>query len=127
MLLKIAPDLNDKQINEIVEVVIAAQLNGIIAVNTTIERNNLQTSQREIDKMGAGGLSGKPLQKRSRDMIWYIKRLSQNKFDIIGCGGIFDYRDVEEKFNAGASLVQLYTGLIYEGPAVVKNCLKSMG
>ncbi len=127
LLLKIAPDLNDKQINEIVEVVIAAQLNGIIAVNTTIERNNLQTSQQETDKMGAGGLSGKPLQKRSTDMIWYIKRLSQNKFDILGCGGIFNYRNVEEKFNAGASLVQLYTGLIYEGPGIVKNCLKSMG
>lgn len=121
LLLKIAPDLADEQLDEIVEVVQETGLDGVIATNTTIERTGLKTCSEVVEKMGAGGLSGKPLTRRATDVIRYLSRRSNGSFVIIGVGGIHSPEDALEKMKAGASLVQLYTGFIYEGPALIKR------
>lgn len=121
ILLKIAPDLTDLQLDEIIEVVLESQIDGIIATNTTISRKNLKSSKDEIEKAGAGGLSGKPLSKRSTEVIKYISHKANKRFHIIGAGGIHSPDDAIEKLNAGADLIQLYTGFIYEGPALIKK------
>jgi dihydroorotate dehydrogenase len=126
LLLKIAPDLTNEQLDEIVEVVLETKLDGVIATNTTISRENLKTSASELESMGAGGLSGKPLSNRSTEVIKYIASKSQKRFAIIGSGGIHSPEDAMEKLNAGADLIQLYTGFIYEGPALVKRILKRL-
>lgn len=118
--LKIAPDLSFSQLDEVIEIVIQTKLSGIIATNTTISREGLKTNMAAIEKCGAGGLSGKPLTQRSTEIIKYLKSKSQDKFSIIGVGGIHSYQEALEKLNAGASIVQLYTGLIYEGPSLIK-------
>ncbi|TAE69518.1 MAG: quinone-dependent dihydroorotate dehydrogenase [Bacteroidetes bacterium] len=124
--LKIAPDLTQTQLEEIVEVVIESNLAGIIATNTTIQRTDLLTSMSEIEAIGAGGLSGLPVRERATQVIDFLKQKSQNKFAIIGVGGIFSGEDAQQKLNAGADLVQVYTGLIYQGPNLVKNILKKI-
>ncbi len=124
--LKIAPDLSETQLEEIIEVVIASNLAGIIATNTTIQRTNLTTNQTEIEQIGAGGVSGLPVREHSTQVIDFLKQKSQNKFAIIGVGGIFSGEDAQKKLNAGADLIQVYTGLIYQGPSLVKNILKEM-
>jgi dihydroorotate dehydrogenase len=121
ILLKIAPDLTDNQLDDIIEIVQHTRISGIIATNTTINRSNLTTSKKELEKIGAGGLSGKPLSKRSTEVIRYLFKKSGGSFPIIGVGGIHSPEDAIEKLNAGASLIQIYTGFIYEGPGLVKR------
>jgi dihydroorotate dehydrogenase len=119
ILLKIAPDLTNEQLDDIVEIVQQTKMAGIIATNTTISRDGL-TSKDEL-KNETGGLSGKPLTKRSTEVISYLSKKSNGTFPIIGVGGIHSPDDAIEKLNAGASLVQLYTGFIYEGPGLIKK------
>jgi len=117
--LKIAPDLNENELDDIIEIVQNTKIAGIIATNTTLSRKELQSNEKLCNE--AGGLSGKPLQKRSTEVIRYIYEKSQGSFPIIGVGGIVSPQDAYEKLQAGASLVQVYTGLVYEGPALVKK------
>lgn len=121
VLLKIAPDLTFSQIDEILGIVIQTNLSGIVATNTTVERNNLQTPNHKLQAIGLGGLSGKPLSKRSTEIIRYIHDKSGGTIPIIGAGGIHSPEDALEKLNAGASLVQIYTGFIYEGPSLLRQ------
>lgn len=121
LLLKIAPDIPDTQLDDIIAIVQDTGLAGIVATNTTVSRDALQASATEISAIGAGGLSGRPLRNRSTEVIRYIHRHSNGTIPIIAAGGIFTAADALEKLRAGASLVQVYTGFIYEGPAIVKN------
>jgi dihydroorotate dehydrogenase len=121
ILLKIAPDLTNQQLDDVIEVVETCKLSGIVATNTTINRSGLSTTNDKLQKIGAGGLSGKPLNSRSTEVINYIHTKSEGRFPIIGVGGIHSAEDALEKLDAGASLVQLYTGFIYEGPSLVKK------
>ena len=125
ILLKIAPDLTDSQLDDIIEIVTDTGIAGVIATNTTISRADLQTDNSEIKKIGAGGLSGVPLTHRSTEVIRYICEKSNRAFPVIGVGGISSAADAKAKLEAGASLVQIYTGFIYEGPALAKRiCLE---
>lgn len=121
ILLKIAPDLSDEQLNDIIDIVRESKIDGVIATNTTIARAPLVTSKNEVDAIGAGGLSGKPVAQRSTEVIRYLKEKSRNAFPIIGVGGIHSAQDAIDKLNAGADLVQIYTGFIYEGPGLVRK------
>ena len=124
--LKIAPDLTDEQLDDIVELVQAAGIAGVIATNTTISREGLSTPAEEVEQMGAGGLSGAPVRARSTEVIRYLHEQSKGAFPIIGVGGICGPEDAQEKLDAGASLVQVYSGLIHEGPALVKRINKGL-
>jgi dihydroorotate dehydrogenase len=124
ILLKIAPDLTDSQLDDIVDIVQQTGIAGIIATNTTISRENLTSADNLKSEMG--GLSGKPLTKRSTEVISYIHKKSNGSFPIIGVGGIHSADDAIEKLNAGASLVQLYTGFIYEGPGLIGRINKAI-
>ncbi|MDB5123385.1 MAG: pyrD [Mucilaginibacter sp.] len=124
ILLKIAPDLTDEQLDDIVDIVQQTGIAGIIATNTTISREGL-VSKDEL-KNETGGLSGKPLTKRSTEVICYLAKKSKGAFPIIGVGGIHSGEDAVEKLKAGASLVQLYTGFIYEGPGLIKRINKKI-
>lgn len=126
ILLKIAPDLTDSQLDDIIEIVADVSLDGIIATNTTISRDGLKTSDERIQEIGAGGLSGKPVGARSTEVIKYLSTKSNKAFPIIGVGGIHSAEDALEKLDAGADLVQLYTGFIYEGPKLVKDINKAL-
>ena len=121
ILLKIAPDLSNSHLDSIIEIVKETKIDGIIATNTTISREELKTSNETLKIIGDGGLSGRPLAKRSTEVIRYLYQNSNRSFPIIGVGGIHSPTDALEKLNAGASLVQLYTGFIYEGPWLVKR------
>ncbi|MFN8296300.1 MAG: quinone-dependent dihydroorotate dehydrogenase [Chitinophagales bacterium] len=121
ILLKIAPDLTNEQLDDIIEIVFDTKLAGIVATNTTIARENLITQKTKVEAIGAGGLSGKPLTKKSTEIIKYLHKKSEGKIPIVAVGGIMNADDAIEKLNAGASLVQLYTGFIYEGPALIKE------
>jgi len=122
ILLKIAPDLTDDQLLDIIDIVKTTKIAGVIATNTTISREGLQSE----DKNEMGGLSGKPLAKRSTEVIRFLSEKSNRAFPIIGVGGIHSADDALEKLEAGASLVQLYTGFIYEGPALIKEINKKI-
>ncbi|WP_413666553.1 quinone-dependent dihydroorotate dehydrogenase [Mucilaginibacter sp. Mucisp86] len=122
ILLKIAPDLTDSQLDDIVDIVQQTGIAGVIATNTTISRENLSSPLKEE----TGGLSGKPLTKRSTEVIAYLHKKSNGSFPIIGVGGIHSAEDAIEKLNAGASLVQLYTGFIYEGPGLIGRINKKL-
>lgn len=124
ILLKIAPDLTDSQLDDIIDIVLESKIAGVIATNTTISREGLK-SDPEIVKE-TGGVSGKPLKNRSTEVIRYLSEKSNKAFPIIGVGGIHTTEDAKEKLEAGASLLQVYTGFIYEGPAVVKNICKGL-
>jgi dihydroorotate dehydrogenase len=122
LLLKIAPDLTNEQLDDIVSLAFEIGLDGLVATNTTISRDHLSTlSQQKIQAIGAGGLSGKPLTKRSTEVVTYLSKNTEGKIPIIASGGIFTGKDAAEKMSAGASLVQVWTGFIYEGPAIVKK------
>ncbi|MEO1655517.1 MAG: quinone-dependent dihydroorotate dehydrogenase, partial [Bacteroidota bacterium] len=121
ILLKIAPDLNESQLDEIIEVVLETKLEGVIATNTTISREGLRSSAAKIEQIGNGGLSGLPLRDRSTEVIRYLHQKSQGAFAIMGVGGIHRPEDAIEKLKAGASLVQVYTGFVYEGPGLIKK------
>jgi dihydroorotate dehydrogenase len=126
ILLKIAPDLSDSQLDDIIEIVQTTQIAGVIATNTTISRENLATDAQTVQNIGAGGLSGKPLTHRSTEVIRYICEHSNGAFPVIGVGGIASPEDALEKLRAGASLVQIYTGFIYEGPGLAKRICKEL-
>ena len=121
ILLKIAPDLTDEQLDDIIEIVSEVSLDGVIATNTTISREGLKASKEKVDSIGAGGLSGKPVRVRSTEVIRYLADKSNKAFPIIGVGGIHSAEDALEKLDAGADLVQVYTGFIYEGPKLVRD------
>jgi dihydroorotate dehydrogenase len=121
ILLKIAPDLTNSQLNDIVEIILETGIDGVIATNTTLLRDGLQTPPDVLTQIGAGGLSGKPLRARSTEVIAYLAKKGQKRFTIIGVGGIHSAADALEKLNAGADLIQLYTGFVYEGPALVRK------
>ena len=126
LLLKIAPDLNDAQLSDIVDIVNAIKLDGIVATNTTIERDGLETPPEEITGIGDGGLSGKPLASRSTEIIRFLREKLDEEVPIIGVGGIMTAQDAIDKLEAGAALVQIYTGFIYEGPALIKSINKAL-
>jgi dihydroorotate dehydrogenase len=121
ILLKIAPDLNSNELDDVIEVVQTCKLDGIVATNTTLDRSNLIAPKEIVDNMGAGGLSGKPLTKKSTEIIRYIHQKTNGNIPIIGVGGIHSAQDAIDKLNAGASLIQLYTGFVYEGPSLIKS------
>lgn len=126
ILLKIAPDLSDDQLMDIIDIVAETGIDGVIATNTTISRDGLQTTSNLVEQIGAGGLSGKPLKNRSTEVIRFLSEKSGQAFPIIGVGGIHSAEDALEKLEAGATLVQLYTGFIYEGPALIKKINKAI-
>ena len=122
--LKIAPDLTNEQLDDIIDIVKETKIAGVIATNTTIAREPLTTDKKRVEEIGMGGLSGKPLTKRSTEVIRYLHQKSNGSFPIMGVGGIHSAEDAIEKLKAGASLVQLYTGFIYEGPGLIKRINK---
>lgn len=126
ILLKIAPDLTNEQLNDIIEIVQETKIAGVIATNTTINRADLHTDEKLVESIGAGGISGKPLTKRSTEVIRYLYEKSNASFPIVGVGGIHSPEDAIEKLKAGASLIQLYTGFIYEGPSLIKQINKEI-
>ena len=122
ILLKISPDLTDEQLLDIIDIIATTKIAGVIATNTTISREGLHSE----NKSETGGLSGKPLAKRATEVIRFLSEKSNKAFPIIGVGGIHSVEDALEKLDAGASLVQLYTGFIYVGPALVKDINKAI-
>jgi dihydroorotate dehydrogenase len=124
ILLKISPDLTNDQLDDIIEIVADTTIDGVIATNTSIIRSGLKTSKEELNAIGNGGLSGKPIKDRSNEVIKYLADRSNKSFPIIGLGGIHSAEDAMEKIDAGATLVQLYTGFIYEGPGLIKRINK---
>ncbi|MBP6456401.1 MAG: quinone-dependent dihydroorotate dehydrogenase, partial [Chitinophagaceae bacterium] len=126
VLLKIAPDLNEHQLDDVLEIIEKTKLAGIVATNTTIDRSVLNTKKELVENIGIGGLSGSPLKQRSTEIIKYISKKTQGKLPIIAVGGIFNAEDAKEKLDAGASLIQVYTGFIYEGPTITKKICKSL-
>ncbi len=126
VLLKISPDLNESEIDDIIDLAIEINLDGLIISNTTISRDKLQTTNYKLQTIGSGGLSGKPLKGSSTQIVQYICKKTNNRILIIASGGIFDGDDAIEKINAGATLVQVWTGFIYEGPAIAKNICRSL-
>ena len=128
ILLKIAPDLSDEQLNDVIEIVKAVKIPGIVATNTTINRSTLlaKSSKLRSEMVGAGGLSGRAVHARSVEVVKYLCDRSENKFEVIGVGGIFTGADAQDFLNAGAKLVQVYTGFIYEGPSIVKKINKAL-
>lgn len=126
ILLKIAPDLNDIQLDEIVTLVATTKLDGVIASNTSMDRSNLKAPNSQLEAIGNGGLSGQPIKDKSTRVIKYLADKSNKAFPIIGVGGIHSAEDALEKIHAGADLVQIYTGFIYEGPGLVKAINKAL-
>lgn len=126
ILLKIAPDLTNEALNDIVDLVSETQIDGLIATNTTIDRAGLNTPTEKVESIGAGGLSGRALKNRATEVLRYLKERSNNAFPIISVGGVFTAEDAIEKLEAGADLIQVYTGFIYEGPAMIKRINKGI-
>jgi dihydroorotate dehydrogenase len=127
VLLKISPDLNTHQLDETLGIIKKTGLDGIVATNTTISRDNLITDKKTVDNIGNGGLSGRPITEKSTEMIRYIREKAGNNLPIIGVGGIMSEQDALDKIEAGADLVQIYTGFIYEGPGLVKRIIRKIG
>lgn len=126
VLLKIAPDLSRQQLDDIISILPDSGTAGVIATNTTISREGLSTNKKRIEKIGAGGLSGKPLANRSTEVIRYLREKLGKNFPIIGAGGIMTPEDAIEKLKAGADLIQIYTGFVYEGPGFIKRINKKI-
>lgn len=126
LLLKIAPDLTVGQLDDIIELAQEVRLSGLVATNTTISRKGLSSDKESVEQIGSGGLSGLPLKEKSTQIIKYINRQTNGSIPIIASGGIFNGKDAKEKLAAGASLVQLWTGFIYEGPAIVRNICREL-
>lgn len=124
--LKIAPDLNNSQLEDIVEIIKSTGIAGVVATNTTTARDHLKSNPDTVKKLGEGGLSGKPLRERSTEIIKFLRKRLDENFIIIGVGGIHSVQDALEKFEAGASLIELYTGFIYEGPILIKKIKKNL-
>lgn len=126
ILLKIAPDLNNNQLDEIIDLVKETDLDGVIASNTSVDRTGLKTSENRLSEIGNGGLSGQPIKDKSTRVIQYLSEKSNKSFPIIGVGGIHSAEDALDKIEAGADLVQIYTGFIYEGPSLIKQINKAI-
>lgn len=126
ILLKIAPDLNNGQLDEVIDLLKKTNLDGVIASNTSVSRDNLKASNESLEAIGNGGLSGQPIKDKSTKVIRYLSTKSKNSFPIIGVGGIHSAKDALEKIEAGASLVQIYTGFIYEGPKLIRDINKAL-
>jgi len=126
ILLKIAPDLNEIQLGEIIELVEATKIDGVIASNTSVDRSGLKADTKRLLEIGNGGLSGQPIKDKSTRVIKYLADKSNKAFPIIGVGGIHSAQDALEKMEAGADLVQVYTGFIYEGPKLIKDINKAL-
>lgn len=126
LLLKIAPDLTREQIDDVIDLAMEIKLDGLVATNTTIDRTGLQSTEAELAQIGAGGLSGKPLTQKSTGIVQYITQRTNGQVPVIASGGIFTGADAQEKLQAGASLIQVWTGFIYEGPGIVQNICKSL-
>ena len=126
ILLKIAPDLNQLQLDEIIALVAETKIDGVIASNTSTTRGNLKVSKARLKEIGNGGVSGQPIKNQSTRVIKYLADTSNKAFPIIGVGGIHSAEDAIEKLNAGADLVQVYTGFIYEGPSLIKKINKAL-
>ena len=126
ILLKIAPDLTQEQIDDVIALALEIKLDGLVASNTTISRGQLQTPDSRLTTIGAGGLSGLPVKSRSTEIVKYIYQKSNGQIPIIASGGIFTGADAKEKLDAGASLVQVWTGFVYEGPGIVKQICNTL-
>ena len=126
ILLKVSPDLNNQQLDDVIDLFFETGIDGLVATNTSVSRENLISPKKKIEKIANGGLSGKPIAKRSTEVIRYITEKSGGKIPIMGVGGIMSVEDAIEKINAGAGLIQLYTGFIYNGPAFVKRINKAL-
>lgn len=126
LLLKIAPDLTNEQLDDVIDLALEIKLDGLVASNTTISRDRLQTPDSTLNTIGAGGVSGLPVKARSTEIIRYIHQKTNGQIPIIASGGIFTGADAREKFDAGASLVQVWTGFVYEGPGIVKKICKAI-
>ena len=126
ILLKIAPDLNNQQLDEIIELVAETKIDGVIASNTSTNRANLKISKEQLETIGNGGVSGQPIKNQSTRVIQYLSDKSNKSFPIIGVGGVHSAEDAIEKIKAGAALVQIYTGFIYEGPSLIKKINKAI-
>lgn len=126
ILLKIAPDLSNKQLDDVIDLVLASGIDGVVATNTTIGRGGLSIAATQIEKIGAGGLSGKVLSKMSDDVISYIHKKSNGTIPIIGVGGIHSEKTASDKINAGAELIQVYTAFIFKGPTLIKQIARSL-
>ncbi len=124
ILLKIAPDLTTTQLDDVIEIIQKTKIAGIVATNTTIDRTNIQADANVLQEIGQGGLSGKPLKQKSTEIIKYIAAKTNHTLPIIAVGGIFTPEDAQEKIQAGATLVQVYTGFIYQGPSIAKKICK---
>lgn len=124
VLLKIAPDLTTAQLDDIVEILSETKTDGVIATNTTISRDNLLTKAEEVKSLGAGGLSGKPLTLKANEVIAHLRAKLGPGYPIIGAGGVMTPQDAVDKLKAGADLIQIYTGFIYEGPGFVRRINK---
>jgi dihydroorotate dehydrogenase len=121
LLLKIAPDLSWQQIDDIIELAMEIKLDGLVATNTTIDRSGLTTPNSRLETIGMGGLSGLPVKQRSTEIVQYIHQKTKGQLPVIASGGVFSGADAKEKLQSGASLVQVWTGFIYEGPGIVKQ------
>jgi dihydroorotate dehydrogenase len=121
ILLKIAPDLTQTQIDDVIDLAQEIKLDGLVVANTSLDRSTLTTTNTELEDIGAGGLSGLPVKNRATEMVQYIHQKTNGSIPIIASGGIFTGQDAKEKLNAGASLIQVWTGFVYEGPAIVKK------
>jgi len=121
LLLKISPDLNDQQLDETLEIVARLKLDGLVATNTTIRREGLHTPAEEIERIGKGGMSGAPITTRSLEVVRYVHEKTRGKLPIIAVGGIMSVQDALNMLDAGATLIQLYTGFIYEGPGLARR------
>lgn len=126
ILLKIAPDLSNEQLNDIIAIVADTKIDGVVATNTTIDRSGLKTVKTKVEAIGNGGLSGQPVKARSTEVIKYLSVKSNKAFPIIGVGGIHSADDALEKIDAGATLLQVYTGFIYEGPTLIRDINNSI-
>jgi dihydroorotate dehydrogenase len=121
--LKIAPDFKQSPVHTLIDTIKKAKVDGVIATNTTIDRSNLNTSQTKIEKIGAGGLSGKPVYESSNTILGFLAMELGGQIPLIGVGGVFTKEDYEGKLSRGASLVQVYTGFVYVGPRIVRKIL----
>jgi dihydroorotate dehydrogenase len=126
ILLKISPDLTTEQLDDAIDIFYVTGIDAIIATNTTITRDNLSTSHEKVEEIGSGGLSGSPLKEKSTRIIRYLHQKSKGEIPIIGVGGIMSEQDALEKLDAGATLIQIYTGFIYKGPGFIKKINKEI-
>lgn len=126
LLLKISPDLTYEQIDDVITVALEVKLDGLVVANTTVNREGLRASRSQLQKIGLGGLSGKPLKKISTEILIYVHQKVKGQIPLVASGGIFTANDAKEKLSAGASLVQVWTGFIYEGPSIVKKICRGL-